>query len=455
MPQTFLCKATLVTLVLVSVFLQPGFAQSQPVTIRLAGDEWFLDSLTKTGMIAVFEKQSGVKVEVLHKNDRTIMSELDHGPASADGALDVLVMRHRLLGALIQKGQVRPIDSLLGDPTLHDTIFLPQQQLIPNWWRELSTYENHIYGYPFTSLTTYLCYRKDLLDDPANQRNFRARYHRDLKPPSTWAEYLQLAEFFNRPDEHFYGTYIQGKPGLALWYEWLNLIYSFGGTILDTQHGWEYGDIAVNSPQNVAATEQYVKLIAFSPPNTLKYGWGEAQSALQQGRVFMGLLWNDQAPFLEDPAVSKVAGKIGYSLIPSNTGKPFSQLEGLTYLIPTESKHPHEAYGFLEWAMSAQVQIQQTLKGSSSARISTYDEFKVKDLPYTSTFLASVPVAIPKPTIPESADMTDAMERHLSDIVNGRNSPQAGLDSLALELQRLLGNKARLRYLRYPIKATR
>ena len=73
----------------------------------------------------------------------------------------------------------------------------------------------------------------------------------------------------------------------------------------------------VNSPQNVAATEQYVKLIAFSPPDTLKYGWGEAQSALQQGHVFMGLLWNDQAPFLEDPAVSKVAGKIGYSLIPS------------------------------------------------------------------------------------------------------------------------------------------
>jgi len=62
----------------------------------------------------------------------------------------------------------------------------------------------------------------------------------------------------------------------------------------------------------------------------------------------MGLLWSDQAPLLEDPAVSKVAGKIGYSLIPSNTGEPFSQLEGLTYLIPTESKHPREAYKFLE-----------------------------------------------------------------------------------------------------------
>lgn len=438
--------ATVIALLALLAGLQFGCARRRQVTIRMAGDEWFLDSLTKTGMIASFEKQSGIHVEVLHKNDRTIMSDLDRGPNSADGGLDVLVMRHRLLGALAQKDQVRPIDSLLADPTLHDAGFVPQQQLFPDWWRELSSYGNTAYGFPFTSLTTFLCYRKDLLADPANQRNFKARYHRDLKPPTTWPEYVQVAEFFTRPDEHFYGTYIQGKRGLALWYEWLNLIYAFGGNILDAGHGWEYGDIVVNSPQNIAATQQYVKLTAFSPPDTLNYGWGEAQSALQQGHVFMGLLWNDQAPFLEDPAVSKVAGKIGYSLIPSTSGEPFSQMEGLTYLIPTESKHSREAYRFIEWAMSAPVQLQQTLQGSESARRSTYDDARVRELPYTSTFLAGVPVARPKPTIPESAEMTEAMEQHVSDIVSGRASAQAGMDNLALDLQRILGHKARMRY---------
>jgi multiple sugar transport system substrate-binding protein len=77
------------------------------------------------------------------------------------------------------------------------------------------------------------------------------------------------------------------------------------------------------------------------------------------------------APFLEDPAVSKVAGKIDYSLIPSTSGEPFSQLEGLTYLIPQESTHPREAYRFLEWVMSAPVQDRQTLKGGLSVRRST------------------------------------------------------------------------------------
>jgi multiple sugar transport system substrate-binding protein len=450
MPQSSLRKTVIIVIALLAFLLPTRAQDQQQLTIRLAGDEWFLDSLTKTDMIAAFEKHSGIHVAVLYKNDRTIMSDLDRGANPGDDGLDVLVMRHRFLGALVQKGQVRSIDSILADNSIHDVAFMPRQQLFPNWWRELSSYGNSTYGYPFTGLTTFLCYRKDLLNDPANQTTFRARYHRVLKPPTTWAEYTQVAEFFTRPEENLYGTYIQGKQGLALWYEWLNLVYSFGGNILDTQRGWEYSDVVVNSPQNVAATEQYLKLTAFSPPDTLNYGWGEALSALQQGHVFMGLLWNDQAPFLEDPKVSKVAGKIGYSLIPSNSPssspEPFSQLEGLTYLIPTESKHPREAYRFIEWAMSEQNQIQQTLKGSSSARKSTYDGPTVRELPYTSTFLASVPIARAKPTIPESAQMTDAMVRHLSDIINRRDSAQAGLDSLAIELQRILGNKSRLHY---------
>jgi multiple sugar transport system substrate-binding protein len=436
----------LVTLLIVALLQVSCTKRQPPVTLRLAGDAWFLKSLEKTGLIAAYEQKTGVRVQVLDKNDRTIMSDLDRGTPAADSGYDLVVMRHRLMGALIQKKQVRPIDDLLADPSVHDAGFQPAQQLFPTWWRELSWYGDKIYGYPYTGLTAYLCYRKDLLDDPDNRRKFKARYHREIAVPANWKEYTQLAEFFTRPDEHFYGTYISGKRGLALWYEWLNFVYSFGGDILDTQHGWEYGDIVVNSPQNVAATEQYVKLIAHSPPDTLSYGWNEAQAALQDGHEFMGLLWSDQAYLLEDQATSRVAGKIGYSLIPTNGSQPSSQLEGLTYLIPSGSQHPKEAYRFLEWAMSGQVQIQQTLDGSSSIRKSAYDDPAVKGKPYTPAFLASVPIAKEKPTIPEASQMTEAAEQRLSDIVTGKESPQSGLDKLALDLQKILGSKGRLRY---------
>jgi ABC-type glycerol-3-phosphate transport system substrate-binding protein len=96
--------------------------------------------------------------------------------------------------------------------------------------------------------------------------------------------------------------------------------------------------------------------------------------------------------------------------------------------------------------MSAQVQIQQTLNGSTSIRKSVYEDSRVKEQPYTPVFLASVPVAREKPTIPEASQMTEAAERRLSEIVTGKESPQSGLDKLALDLKNILGSKAKLRY---------
>ena len=422
--------------------LQPSCHAKRPLTIRIAGDKWFLTSLVRTGLLPEFEKQTGVHVEIVYKNDETIMKELDDRAAR----YDVVMMRHRFLGALVAKRQVQRIDGFVANPTLHDPRFVPEEQLFSNWWHGLASYQEHAYGYPFTGLTTYLCYRKDLLEDGENQRRFRARYHRELGPPSTWQQYAQLAAFFTRPDRHFYGTYIQGKQGLALWYEWLSFIYAFGGDILSTQHGSEYGDIVVNSPENIAATSKYISLIKSSPPDTLNYGWNEAQSALQQGRAFMGILWSDQAPFLEDSQVSKVAAKIGYTLLRLDPEPPVTQMEGLISLLPANAPHPEAGYRWIEWAMSSTVQTQQTLQGGGSLRRSTYDDARVQALPFSSAFLKSLPVAKEKPTIPESDEITRRIEIRLSEIVRGKSTPKASLDGLALDLQQILGHRAKLKY---------
>ncbi len=439
-------RSFLVVATLFPILFLNSCKKSEPPTIHVVGDEWFLSTLEKAGVVSAFEQRTRTHIKLVYENDRAIMKHLDQGLKAGDSGYDVVVMRHQLMGSLIQKNQIQSIDSLMKDPDVHDPDFNPQLQLFANWWKELSSYGDHIYGFPFTGLTVFTCYRKDLLEDPEVRRRFKAQYHREIAPPTSWAEYTELAEFFNRPEEKFYGTYISGKQGQALRYEWLNFVYSFGGNVLDVSHGSEYGDIVVNSPQNVAATLQYKKLVAFSPPDTLNYGWNEAQAALQQGHAFMGLLWSDQAHFLEDPAVSKVAGKIGYSLVPLASTKLASQMEGLTYLIPVESADPKDAYRFMEWALSNQMQVQQALKGNGSLRISTYDDPAVKAIPYTPTFLASVPIAIAKPTIPEASKIADATAQRISDILTGKDSPQSGLDKLALDIQKLLGGKAKLRY---------
>jgi hypothetical protein len=86
MHQTFSGKAKTFTLIVLFVFLflYLSCSRSQRVTIRLAGDEWFLDSLTTTGMIGVFEQQSGIHVKVLHKNDRAISAFLASVPVARE-----------------------------------------------------------------------------------------------------------------------------------------------------------------------------------------------------------------------------------------------------------------------------------------------------------------------------------------------------------------------------------
>jgi multiple sugar transport system substrate-binding protein len=417
----------------------------QNVSLRMIGEAYApLDALAKVK--GDFEKETGIKVEIVEKDHQAVVSELDQELSSRQVTYDLILMPHRLLGKLVEKGHVQPIDQYMSDPALHDANFKPEEQLFSDWWHEISWYGGKVYGYPFTNLTMYVCFRKDLLSNPQEQERFRAKYHRELKPPITWDEYNQLAEFFNRPNEGMNGTYIQGQQHVALWYEWLNLAYSFGGDILDTKHGWEYGDIVVNSPENVRATEQYLKLLQNSPPESVNYNWDDALAALQQGRVFMGILWHDQTPLLEDSSVSKVVGKMGYSLIPSATGRPFAQLEGWSYLIPTESKHPREAYRLMEWAMRRNVQLEQTLKGGASGLKSIYDDAQVQKIPYIPTFLASIPIGKPKPTIPESSQITEIMTQGLSEIVTKKRTPKEGLDLMATEIQRILGTKAKMRY---------
>ena len=40
----------------------------------------------------------------------------------------------------------------------------------------------------------------------------------------------------------------------------------------------------------------------------------------------------------------------------------------------------------------------------------------------------------------------EATAQRISDILTGKDSPEAGLDKLALDIQKLLGDKAKLRY---------
>lgn len=424
--------------------LEEAAAPYRGTTIRTIGEA--LPPLeAMEALKSEFEERTGIEVIIEMYEHSEAVNKVMLDLNSRRGRYDFILQPHRELGRFVANGHVVPFDTFLDNPALRDPDFKPDEVLYDRLWKEISWYDGKVYGFPFTALTMYMWYRDDLLNDPEEQAGFKAKYGYDLKPASNWDEYRDLAEWFTRPDRNFYGTALQGRRHEALWYEWLNFLYSFGGDMLDVSAGSECGPIVVNSPEAVAALEYYKSLMAYSPPDTLNYFWDDVMALMQQGRVFQLIMWNDATyAVAEDDSQSTVVGKMGFGRVPEGGHGPVGQVEGWTYLIPAYSQNQEAAYLFIQWMMEFDQQLKQHLNGGASARPDVYEHPEVQQLSYSQASMDTNEVAIPKPTIPESPQITDILVRELSSYLSDAKTAQEALDAAALEMHRLLGDCAPL-----------
>jgi multiple sugar transport system substrate-binding protein len=426
--------------------LEEAAAPYKGATIRTVGEALPpLEAMDK--LKSEFEKRTGIEVVIEMYEHSEAVNKVMLDLNSKRGRYDFILQPHRELGRFVESGHLEALEKYMSDKKLRDPSFNPEKQLYPSLWKEISWYDGKVYGFPFTALTMYMWYRKDLLNDPKERSGFKAKYGYDLKPASNWKEYTDIAQWFNRPEKGFYGTALQGKRHEALWYEWLNFLYSFGGDMLDTKSGSECGPVIVNSPEAVASLEYYKSLMAYSPADTLNYTWDDVMALMQQGKVYELIMWNDATyAVAEDHDASTVAGKMGFDLVPQGDGGKVGQVEGWTYLVPTYSKNKQAAYLFIQWMMEKSQQLNQHLNGGATARPDVYAHPDVQKISYSKASMDTNAVAKSKPTIPESPQITDILVRELSGYLSGAKGAQAALDAAAVEMSKLLGSCAPLKY---------
>ena len=231
--------------------LEEAAAPYKGTTVRTIGESLPpLEAMDK--LKSEFEERTNIKVVIEMYEHSEAVSKVMLDLNSKRGRYDFILQPHRELGRFVKSGHLEALEKYMNDKKLRDPTFKPDKQLYQGLWKEISWYEGKIYGFPFTALTMYMWYRNDLLNDSKEKSGFKAKYGYDLKPATNWKEYTDISEWFYRPDKGFYGTALQGKRHEALWYEWLNFLYSFGGDMLDTKSGSECGPVIVNSPEAVA-----------------------------------------------------------------------------------------------------------------------------------------------------------------------------------------------------------
>jgi multiple sugar transport system substrate-binding protein len=126
-----------------------------------------------------------------------------------------------------------------------------------------------------------------------------------------------------------------------------------------------------------------------------------------------------------NPQKSKIAGKVGVGMLPAFAGHDSaSTLGGWQFGINRLSRHPQEAWRFIQYMTSHQAQKILALEaGLAPARRSVYNDRDVQErMPHLKAFLPAFEKARPRPLSPVYPMISQELQRFFSQaIVNKRS----------------------------------
>lgn len=178
------------------------------------------------------------------------------------------------------------------------------------------------------------------------------------EPPKTWDELKRVAKELTGGGR--YGWVLnygapEGIGGVASY--WMCFLQQAGGKVYD-----ENGLPAFNNEAGVDALQMMVDLMESTDPGSISYvGINDATNVFSSGQASMMMNW----PFMwvpaNDPASSKVVGKVGATILPAGPSGSAS-IDGTdAYTITKSSPNPELARKLIEFYLDAEVQKRQVL----------------------------------------------------------------------------------------------
>lgn len=389
-----------------------------------------------------FTDDTGVDVVIESYPFEDLMTKVQLDLQTEQGLYDLVSLPYSELGRLVENDQLLPLSFCLDDTDLQSSGF-DQDDILPGLWQAASYYQGEPYGVPSNAAVMFMWYRQDLFENSAEQDAFEEEYGYPLAIPESWDQYRDTAEFFTRSagqtlagetlDSDFYGVVLAGKRHKAMVEEYLNYLWSFGGNVLDTN-----GNVVINSPEAVDATEFFLSLFAYAPPGATDYTWDEVTVAFQQEQVALGLQWNDQTFAVEDPDQSQVAGKMGFSAPPVKE-EAAASFGGWTWVIPATSTNPEDACMMMTWISSPEAEEQLVAAGAIPSLASTYELPDVASDPAMIATGDALAVANSLTKVAEFSEMSDAIALNISQAIIGEVSSDEAIQALDEDLREIFG----------------
>ena len=377
-----------------------------------------------------FTKDTGIKVNYTILPENELRDKVTQDIATQAGQYDVATIGMYEVPIWAKNGWLHEVGSYAQNDANFDA-----NDLIKPIVTGLSGSDGKLYALPFYGESSFLMYRKDLF----KKKGLTMPEH------PTWDQVANFAAKMDGAQPGMKGICLRGLPGWGEMFAPLTtVVNTYGGTWFTKD--WQ---AQVNSPQFTAAVNFYVNLIRkHGEAGAAQAGFTECLNAMSQNKVAMWYDATSAAGSLEDPSVSKVAGKVGYAFAPVKETKASGWLWAWAWGMPKTTKNADSASKFMLWASSKDY---ENLVGSklgwarvpSGKRESTYanpDYQKVAgsfgDITLKSIEAADPanPGVQPRPTtgiqfvaIPEFADLGTKVSQSISAVITGKSSVKAAL----------------------------
>jgi multiple sugar transport system substrate-binding protein len=346
--------------------------------------------------------QGGVKVQV--KMTPQIQQEVQQAfGSSGKSAFDAAVVSMGVFADLQSKGQLQPMTDLVNK-------YKAKYKIEDNM---LIKVNGEVMAIAFMQNAQNLYYRKDVFEKHG------------LKVPTSYPEMMATAKTLKdkEPGIEFpiAQTFAKGWDSAT---EFTNIFAGYGGKF------FKAGSAApdFNGDAGVKALETMKAMTAYMTPNYLASNSDDVMNQFQQGKAAMGVLWATRAARMDDPAASKIVGKMDFVAAPAAVpgGKSATHLWWDGVAMPKNLGGDRETV----FQVLMEALDEETTKGGNDLAVWVRSSYKPTR--FGTGVAASAKAGAPMwPTEPYFGLAHGEIGKVLPDVMSGAMAPKQALDIAA------------------------
>jgi multiple sugar transport system substrate-binding protein len=374
--------------------------------------------ILKDDFLPLFEKDTGIRTEWVEADySGWLQKALNDGETKA-GAFDIYVLDDLWVPQFAGSGYLANLDEL-GFQV--DGDFVPSALDLGYWPPKTGMRQPGIdakakpvlYSLPFISDVQLLFYRRDIFTGG---------------PPQTWDDVMRMARQRSDPAKRQYGWVTRGVKGNPIMTSFFVLLHDFGGDVFG--ENWK---VVFNGPQAVEALEFYLSLLPYEPQGIAEFDSDQEGETLLQGNAFAATMWTGWCHQVNDPAKSRVVGKIDFAVPPKKVNR-IAKLGLFMAGIPAAAPRKREALEFLRWLSRPDIQIRYARAGGMPYKLSAFNDAEARSkAPYLPAALEALTLGVPSPRISDWSKVEDILGTQLNKALLEKGNAKQYLDAATAE----------------------